>query len=342
MGSRLSFEIVAEGCERMHGELFMKNLSWILAFSFLSVGVATAQAPQLVNNGLPAWAYNVPDKVQPPPSAEEPGPLRMPGSAKTYTPKQADDGSNPPDWFPEEHGPVPDVVKGGTGKPVAACGSCHLMSGQGHPESADLAGLPVEYIVHQMAYFKNLARRDPARMNVISKVTSQEDARLAAEYFAAQKPRTWVKVVESEMAPKTYVSNRGRVRMALPGGGMEPTGNRIIELAEDSSRSLNRDPHSPFIAYVPVGSIAKGEALVKTAGAGKTIQCSICHGEGLKGLGDVPRVAGLQPVYIFRQLYDIKNGSSAGSAVALMKKVVANLNEDDMIAIAAYVGSLAP
>jgi cytochrome c553 len=56
----------------------------------------------------------------------------------------------------------------------------------------------------------------------------------------------------------------------------------------------------------------------------------------------VPRIAGLQPVYISRQLICIQNGSSAGAAVAPMKKVVANLSEDDIIAISAYLGSLPP
>jgi cytochrome c553 len=62
----------------------------------------------------------------------------------------------------------------------------------------------------------------------------------------------------------------------------------------------------------------------------------------LKGLGDVPRIAELQPIYIFRQLYSFQNGNRAGSSAALMKPPVTNLSEDDMIAIAAYVGSLAP
>src|SRR5688500_10285580 len=103
-----------------------------------------------------------------------------------------------------------------------------------------------------------------------------------------------------------------------------------------------RDPHSGFLAYVPPGSIAKGEALVKTGGAGKTISCGICHGDDLKGLGEVPRLAGLQPVYIARQLITMQNGTSAGTAAALMKKAVAKLSEDDIISISAYLGSLPP
>jgi cytochrome c553 len=56
----------------------------------------------------------------------------------------------------------------------------------------------------------------------------------------------------------------------------------------------------------------------------------------------VPRLAGLQPVYIARQLIQLQNGSSAGTNAALMKKAVANLTEDDIISISAYLGTLPP
>ena len=96
------------------------------------------------------------------------------------------------------------------------------------------------------------------------------------------------------------------------------------------------------VVEIPVPRIGPGEALVKTGGSGKTIPCAICHGDELKGLGEVPRIAGLQPVYIARQLISMQNGSSAGTAVALMKKTVSNLSEDDTISISAYLGSLPP
>lgn len=95
------------------------------------------------------------------------------------------------------------------------------------------------------------------------------------------------------------------------------------------------------MAYVPKGSIAKGKALA-SAPPGKTVTCTICHGAGLKGLGDVPRLAGLHPIYIVRQLSNFQTGVSGGSAAALMKRVVANMTEDDMVALAAYAASLAP
>ena len=62
-----------------------------------------------------------------------------------------------------------------------ACGSCHLMSGHGHQESADLAGLSADYIVRTMGDFKSGTRVDPARMNAIAKAMSDEDIRQAAE-----------------------------------------------------------------------------------------------------------------------------------------------------------------
>jgi cytochrome c553 len=93
---------------------------------------------------------------------------------------------------------------------------------------------------------------------------------------------------------------------------------------------------------VPVGSIKKGEALVTNGGSGKTLRCSICHGQDLKGLGNVPFLAGRSPSYLVRQLYDIKNGSRKGSWSPLMKVAVANLTSEDMVNIAAYVSSRMP
>jgi cytochrome c553 len=319
----------------------MNNWIRILPLAFLLPLSAAAQTPQSVPNGLPSWAYNIPDKVQPP-SVKPTGPISVPGSTKVYEPAQVASSGNPPDWFPEEHGPAPRIVKDETGTAKMACGTCHLMSGQGHSESADIAGMPVEYIVRQMSYFKTGARKDPDRMGPIAQTVSDEDVRQAAEYYAAIKPIPWVKVIETDTPPKTYVSTAARHRLLDPAGGTEPIGHRIIETPVDPVRTADRDPHSPFLAYVPPGSLAKGESLVKTGGAGKTMQCASCHGDQLKGLADVPRIAGLQPVYIARQLIYFQNGSSPGAAAASMKKVVANLSEDDIIAISAYLGSLPP
>src|SRR5580658_4890909 len=284
--------------------------------------------------GLSDWAFNIPDKIQP--SAVRPeGIVRVNGGARDYEAAKIAGNANPPDWFPEEHGPAPPSVKGGAGITMA-CGSCHLMSGQGHPESADLAGMPAEYLIRQMAYYKDGTRKDDARMGPIAKAIADKDVREAAEYFAALKPRTFVKVIESANPPRTFVATSGRHRQLHPEGGTEPIGHRILEIPSDPFGTEIRDPHAGFIAYVPPGSIVKGAALVKSG------ECGLCHGDNLKGLGEVPRLAGLQPLYIARQLFDLRYGSSAGKAAALMKAVVTDLSEDDIIAISAYVASLPP
>jgi len=306
----------------------------------LMVRELNAQAALTVPAGLPDWAFNIPDKIQP--SAVKPeGIVRAPGSAKEYEAAKIAGTATPPDWFPDEHPAAPRSVIGGTGIRFA-CGACHLMSGQGHPEAADIAGMPAEYLIRQMAYYKAGTRQDDARMGPIAQATSDEDIRQAAEYFAALKPAAWVKVIETATPPKTFIATAGRHRQLHPDGGTEPIGRRILEIPADPFRTEIRDPHSGFIAYVPPGSIARGEALVKGGESGKTVQCALCHGAALQGLGEVPRLAGLQPLYVARQLFDIRHGSSAGKAVALMKPVVANLSEDDIIAISSYLGSLPP
>ncbi len=305
---------------------------------YLALAALTAATVLNAQTTRPDWAFLTPDKQQPP-AVEESGPIRIPGSSKEYTAAQIDDLSNPPDWFPDEHAQPPSIIQHGKGAALA-CGACHLMSGHGHQESADLAGLNAEYIVHTMNDFKSGARIDPARMNAIAKAMPDEDIREAAEWFAALKPGGWIKVEETDTVPKSYVSVKGRQRLPLPGGGTEPLGNRIVEVPQDVARATSRDPHSGFIAYVPEGSLFKGEALVKNGAGGKTIQCAICHGDNLQGLGDVPRIAGLHPAYVARQLYAFQTGTNHSTSSALMKKVVANLTAGDILAISAYAASL--
>jgi cytochrome c553 len=319
----------------------VKIFGWVLVAAVVSVLSLAAQQPAApaAPPREPQWAFHAINGAVP---AEEPGPKSVAGSSKSYTPAQIDDLLNPPDWFPDEHPPAPSIVqKGHAG--ALACGACHLMSGEGHPESAGLTGFTAAYIAQQMADFKSGVRKDAARMNAIAKELSDDEIRQASEWFAKLKPMSWTKVTEAAMVPKTFVG-QGRMRFVQPGGEMEPIGNRIITVPQDQTRARLRDPHpgAGFIAYVPPGSIAKGKALVETGGSGKTIACSICHGDALKGLGDVPRLAGLFPIYIARQLYLFKDGTRNGVDAQLMKKPAAKLTDDDIVVISAYLGSLAP
>jgi hypothetical protein len=59
---------------------------------------------------LPDWAYPANPAPKPPDATK---PIQLPGSTKSYTQAQIDDGFNPPDWYPQDHGPMPEVVAHG-------------------------------------------------------------------------------------------------------------------------------------------------------------------------------------------------------------------------------------
>lgn len=293
---------------------------------------------------LPAWAYLWNPAVESPTGATM---ERVPRSTQTFSQNQARDLFFVPDWYPQDHLPMPDIIRHGKKPDVRACSSCHRAEGTGGPESASIAGLPVSYFIQQIADFKSGARRShgPARssvsiMTASAKGATDEEVKAAAEYYAALKPRRNIKVVEADMIPKVFVARLFYARH--PDGGTEGLGKRIVETPDDHHQFELRDSRMQFTAYVPPGSIAKGESLAKTGGNATTMQCATCHGADLKGLGPIPRLAGRSPTYVVRQLYDFKNGSRTGTSSALMKPVVENLSEDDMIALAAYIASLAP
>lgn len=312
--------------------------------SSFAQNVAGASAASL-SDGLPAWAFLWDSTVKVRPLDDKPNSLA--GSNAAFSWKQASNLFFAPDWHPDGHSMMPEIIANGRKPDVRACGSCHRVEGTGGPESAILAGLPVSYFVQQLADFKSGARKmsgptRPSTQIMLASVKGMTDAEAlaAAEYFAALEPRRIIKVVESDTIPKTGPSRLFYVKS--PEGGTEPLGQRIVEMPDDVDQFELRDSRATFTAYVPVGSVAKGAALAKTGGSGTTIACNICHGPELKGVGPIPRIAGRSPTYIVRQLYEFQHSHRAGSASALMKSTVERLSQDDMIALAAYVGSLEP
>jgi cytochrome c553 len=242
---------------------------------------------------------------------------------------------------------MPEVVVHGKKPDVLACGYCHRAEGTGGPENTSLAGLPAVYILQQMADFKSGARKTsvpergpPKAMIALAKATSVQDAEAAAAYFSSLKLGAIIQVIETNTVPKTQV--HGWHLADLKTGEHEPVGERIIEVPANLEQFISRDSRSRFIAYVPEGSVQSGKVLAGTGGEGRTVQCSICHGPELKGLGPIPGIAGRSPSYLVRQLYDFKHGARAGIGSALMRPTVDKLRLGDMIALAAYAASLPP
>lgn len=314
-------------------------LLWLSAFPVSGTPGSAMSEP-------PAWAYPVtPPDFKPTP---DDGKMRkVPNSSAAYTLAQVRDPFLAPDWHPSDHPNMPEIVAHGRKPDVPACGYCHRADGPGGPENASLAGLPYAYILQQMADFKNgsrstaLPKRAPqAWMIALAKTVTDDEVDQAARYFSALKPRQNIRVVESGRVPKTYVANW--FLGVQQGKETEPLGERIVETPEDVERFESRDTHATFVAYVPVGSLAKGKAIANGEWIGRTQGCNTCHGESLKGFDAAPSIAGRSPSYVVRQLYEMQTGVRAGKRAPFMKKPVASLTLDDMISVAAYLASLQP
>jgi len=159
-----------------------------------------------------AWAF----PLNPPsdPNARKPDmhkPLHVPGSTRTYALADYDDMFGAPDWFPQDHPPMPRIVARGR-KPAWACAYCHLPTGQGRPENAPLAVLPAAYIVEQVRAFRSgervTGRPETAKwMPAEARNVTQADLQSAAKYFSNLRFRLWTRVVETASVPKTHVAH---------------------------------------------------------------------------------------------------------------------------------------
>lgn len=279
-------------------------------------------------------------------------PRRVEGSDAVYTRIDIRDAHDVIDWFPDDHPPMPDIIRRGPESLLSVrgwgCGSCHLPNGKGRPENAPPGGQPVEYTVRQLQDMATGQRfsADPRKpnsptMSYLAAAMSEAEMREAAEYFAAMPWTPWIRVIEAELIPEMHLEE-GNMYITV---GEEPTealAGRIVETPVDAFQAnYLRNPRSSWIAYVPVGSLARGEELV-TTGGGKTIECAICHGPDLMGLANMPGIAGRSPSYMMRQLYDMKVGTRNGLGVELMDQVIADLTVEDMTDIVAYLASLTP
>jgi len=216
---------------------------------------------------------------------------------------------------------------------IGSCGLCH------YPNGKDVLRTPALPVCLPATSWSNwptskMAReelpirgkRNTAVMSGNAAGITDEEAIAAAEYFSSMKMTPWIKVVETETVAKTR--NVGGFFVPLEGKETEPIGQRILEMPVDpEATEMYRNPRSGWIAYAPMGSIKKGEDLVVRGGAGKTVACAACHGEGLKGNGNFPPLAGRSPSYLARQLYDIQKYTRNGPGTQLMRPVVQNLNE---------------
>ncbi len=292
------------------------------------------------------WAYPnaAPDPNAEPDPAQTFTALGSPTGMK-LTMQQINDPFSPPDWFPDDHAPMPNSVSHGRPPQVRACMQCHLANGEGHPESSSIAGLTVAYIIEQTHAFRDDNRNNSRSTNmvVVAKNIAEEDLQQAAVYFAAIKPSgmKWVRVVETAEAPASHVvSGGGRYFDKNSSATVPVPPTQIFEVAENDEVKL-RNPQVGFVAFVPPGSIEKGR-VVALGSHGRMRTCASCHGEGLKGHEDVPPLAGRSPTYLVRQMSDIRIGARKGPNVKDMEDIVGKMSNEDIVNVAAYMASLNP
>ena len=91
-----------------------------------------------------------------------------------------------------------------------------------------------------------------------------------------------------------------------------------------------------LLAMSPGAAAADGEKLyVENA-------CTACHGPTGNEpiLPTYPKIAGQNLEYLIRQMNDIKSGARDNGASVAMGALIANLGEDDIVAIAEYLSNL--
>jgi cytochrome c553 len=320
---------------------------WMFALAVGAIGVALAAAPEPV--ALPDWLFPIdPNSIRPPKNPPKPDDkelLTLPHSKESFTAARIADHFNPPDWHPEDHGPMPDIVAKGRKPDVIACAFCHTPTGQGRPENAPLAGLPEEYIRQQLKDMRSGAR--PAvgpkeyapnqGMVKLARVLTDKEIDESAKYFSQFKLRRHVWVVESLRIPRAEAA----AWIYQEWNGTEDIEGRLLEVTNALDRHERRDDRLEYTAYVPPGSINRGKRLV-TTGDGKTVKCATCHGATLKGFENVPGLAGHSPSYLLRQLLAFKHGVRDTEHAKLMAPAVEKLEVNDMIDVVAYLATLYP
>ncbi len=297
---------------------------------------------------LPRWAYPVLPPAPAAPKAAIPSTMgHVPGSTAEYNLHAIPSLQVVPDWFPDEHPPMPPVVGHGRLPDIGACGHCHLPTGMGRPENQSVAGLPAAYMLQQVEDFRSGARHSSEprmasveHMILDSRAATPDEIKAGVAYFASLKPHRWIRVVETDTVPATKIS--ALTLVVVDPDKREPIGNRVVEISEDQEQTELRNPHSGFVAYVPKGSLQVGESLVRTGGDGKTIACTTCHGATLHGVGNVPSIAGRSPSQMAFLNESARIWISSGANAAQMKGPVAKLSASDIVAITGYLASLEP
>ena len=86
----------------------------------------------------------------------------------------------------------------------------------------------------------------------------------------------------------------------------------------------------------PKADIAKGKEVATTI-------CAACHAaDGNSGIAMYPKLAAQHSAYIYRQTLDIKEGKRTNGSAAVMKPMVMNLSEQDILNVSSFYSKQQP
>ncbi len=117
------------------------------------------------------------------------------------------------------------------------------------------------------------------------------------------------------------------------------SGERPGPMMQNMAKSLSKDDINNLAAFFSQSKAvsAGGNTKLAAKGKDKANMCMSCHAADLNGRSGIPKLAGQHPAYLEKQLKAFKQGDRVGGP---MRGVASSLSEDDIKAIAAYLGTL--
>lgn len=115
-----------------------------------------------------------------------------------------------------------------------------------------------------------------------------------------------------------------------------PAAQPQIEVAEHAGTQqciVCHNPHSPKIGDAAPAGVAAGP----TAGAALAAQCSGCHGDDGRGVGEFPALAGRPAEYIAQRMREYKSGRLEDP---VMNTIAAGLSDRAIATLAAHYAAL--
>ena len=93
-------------------------------------------------------------------------------------------------------------------------------------------------------------------------------------------------------------------------------------------------------AVAAAGLASAAQGLAQDASSGETLYqdvCKNCHGPTAKGMASFPKLAGQNVAYLVSRLEQYRAGEKVGPNTALMMPLAADLSDEDIANLAAYI-----